>query len=101
MDPNRDNISKVINLPTPRLLNYYRRVSGQLSCLSDREWSCYDRYKEQIPVDKEVPRFIYRDGAGVGLNPVYEAFCVSNLVNAKAALKSELDKREHVHQKGK
>lgn len=100
MNPNNNNLNYLLKLPTPRLLNLYRKVRGQLTNVDDMDWEYYQTHKEDLanlPKDKELPKHTYDPKTGRSkVNPFYWAREVEKLAELEAALKKELDTREHV-----
>lgn len=99
MNPNNNDLNYLLNLPTPRLLNVFRRVRGQLSMLYDGDWNNYKLHEEELsrlPENAKVPRFITDEHGRPKRNPLYKALEVKDMVNLRDTLKAELDKREHV-----
>lgn len=99
MNPNNDNLTYLLSLPTHRLLKLFQKVRGQLSRVYEWDWDNYKLREEELnhlPENAEVSRWITDKHGRLKSNPLYEALQVRDLVNLRASLKEELDKREHV-----
>lgn len=100
MNPNNNNLDYLLKLPTPRLLNLYRKVRSQVSNVDFMDWEYYQTHKEELsklPKDKELSRHTHDPKSGRRkVNSLYYAREVERLVELEAALKKELDTREHV-----
>jgi hypothetical protein len=99
MNPNNDDLNYLLSLPTPRLLKVFQKVRGQLSGVYEWDWDNYKLHEEELnylPENVEVSRWVSDEHGRPKSNPLYKASQVRNLVNLRAKLKAELDKREHV-----
>lgn len=100
MNPNNNNLDYLLKLPTPRLLNLYRKVRGQIHALDDWDWSDYESCREELaklPKGKEISKDAYDPRSGrIRANQLYWAREIEKLVELETALKKELDTREHV-----
>ena len=99
MNPNNNNLQYLLNLPTPRLLQVFKKVRSQIHCIPEWEWGNYRHYvkeQEDLPDNARTPRFVPRLGGGVEPNPLYMFHDIENLVDLSTTLKAELCERGHV-----
>jgi hypothetical protein len=99
MNPNNDDLNYLLSLPTPRLLRVFQKVRSQLSGVYEWDWDNYKLHEEELnwlPEHADVPMWVRDEHGHPKLNSLYEALQIRNLVNLRAKLKAELNKREHV-----
>lgn len=83
MDPNRHSIDHLLNLPTPRLLNYYRGLRRKY--VSEFVKDCYGDFCDDVDLDTDY------------LEPhLREIQKRKRTLATMSILKEELDRREHV-----